>query len=98
MITVLPSETDSLMLDFEVYQGKNTFAYKKSGIVAAAVLRMVESVPAGSQLFFDQYFTSLNLMDVLLEKGLAATGTLMKNRLCLVVHVSIAMPGADGPQ
>ncbi|KAL6461600.1 hypothetical protein MHYP_G00297440 [Metynnis hypsauchen] len=72
---------DGLMLDFKVYRGKNAFNDKRLGTGAAAVLRTVESVPTGSQLFFDLYFTSVSFMDALLEKGFPATGTIMKNRV-----------------
>lgn len=67
-----------LMLDFQVYQGKDKFAGQRMGIGAAAVLRMVETVPTGSHLYFDRYFTSVNLMDALLVKGLPATGKITK--------------------
>uniref|UniRef100_A0A3B4A5J0 PiggyBac transposable element-derived protein domain-containing protein n=1 Tax=Periophthalmus magnuspinnatus TaxID=409849 RepID=A0A3B4A5J0_9GOBI len=56
-----------IILDFIVYQGKTTFN--------------VTSVPRGSHLFFDRYFTTVKLLDILAEKGLAGTGTIMKNRI-----------------
>lgn len=70
---------DGLMLDFEVYQGKDTFSGQIIGIGEAAFLHMVETVPTGSHLYFDHYFTSINLIDESLAKGLPATGKTTKN-------------------
>ena len=72
---------NGLMLDFEVYQGPKTFSNQNQGIGVASVLRMAESIPKGSHLFFDRYFTTINLMDALQERGFPATGTVMSNRV-----------------
>ncbi|KAJ8333908.1 hypothetical protein SKAU_G00412270 [Synaphobranchus kaupii] len=72
---------NGLMLDFEVFQGKNTFVAQRLGIAAASVLRMVETVPSGTHVFFDRWFTTMDVMVALQAKGLPATGTIMKNRV-----------------
>ncbi|XP_064475770.1 piggyBac transposable element-derived protein 3-like [Ornithodoros turicata] len=73
-----------LIMDFEIYQGKGTFpdgAQKSLGVRGSAVMRLVETVPPGTDLYFDRYFTSPSLLDELAAKGIAGTGTVMKNRI-----------------
>uniref|UniRef100_A0A3B5R2Y2 Si:ch211-255f4.7 n=1 Tax=Xiphophorus maculatus TaxID=8083 RepID=A0A3B5R2Y2_XIPMA len=69
-VFVLAAPT-GLVLDFVVYQGKTTFQVTGGN----------ESVPQGTHLFFDRFFTTINLLDTLMTKGLTETGTLMSNRI-----------------
>ena len=42
---------------------------------------MKETVPRGTHLFFDRFFTTINLLDTLMAKWLIGTGNLMNNRV-----------------
>ncbi|KAH7973889.1 hypothetical protein HPB49_006414 [Dermacentor silvarum] len=71
-----------LVLDFEIFQGKGSLAQKKQhGIGAAVVLKLAETLPCGSLLYFDRYFTGTHLLESLAEKNIRGTGTIMKSRL-----------------
>ncbi|KAJ0036328.1 hypothetical protein NQD34_005005 [Periophthalmus magnuspinnatus] len=73
---------NGLVLDFVLYQGNTTFRdMGGKGIEEQAVLHLAESVPQETHLFFDRFYTSVNLLDTLMRKGLTGTGTLWNNRV-----------------
>lgn len=73
-----------LVLDFEIYQGKTTpLPEENIGLGSAFVLRLVVTLPKGSTVFFDRYFTTYYtyILEKLLEIGIFGTGTIMRNRI-----------------
>ncbi|XP_037514183.1 piggyBac transposable element-derived protein 3 isoform X1 [Rhipicephalus sanguineus] len=77
------SSPSGMVLDFEIYRGKSALATNTSelGVGACAVLRLAKSMPRGSALYFDRFFTAVPLLRHLSSQGLRATGIIMKNRV-----------------
>lgn len=69
------------MIDFEIYQGgKTNLVERDLGLGPSVIMRLSETLPRQSSLFFDRYFTTIPLLICLLDKGMFGTGTLMTNR------------------
>lgn len=47
----------------------------------SVVLRLCETVDEKSHIFFDRYFTTIHLLDMLRSRNLGITGTVMANRV-----------------
>ncbi|XP_063596592.1 piggyBac transposable element-derived protein 3-like [Penaeus indicus] len=89
-IFVLAS-SDGQVLEFEFFQGKEDLllSVQRTGlhlpewdtlkIGEAAVLRFVKSVNRGTSFFFDRFFTTPKLLEILSSLGMGATGTMKKN-------------------
>lgn len=82
---------DGMILDLEFYQGKeeliasvertglNLPHVEKMTLGEAGVLRFVKSVPQGTSFYFDRFFTTPRLLEIMDSLGMGATGTLKKN-------------------
>ena len=69
----------------EPYCGSDTQLHHPSfGLGGNVVLTLAQvcDVPEGSKLFFDNWFTSLQLLDELKSDGIGATGTIRADRCC----------------
>jgi Transposase IS4 len=74
-----------LVMDFVVYQGANSFAPvpldSKLGVAGSVVAHLAQTLPVGSQIYCDRYFTSLSLAEYMLSKDIYITGTVQKCRV-----------------
>ena len=77
---------NGLVLDFELYQGKDRLNIGNNNpdeftMGECVVLRLSETVNEGTHLYFDRYFTSIRLLEILRERNMGGTGTIMSNRV-----------------
>lgn len=74
-----------MLYDFLLYQGKTTELdqtnMKKFGQGASVVLHLINRIhKPGHHLFYDNYFSSYNLLQMLKSKNILAAGTIRVNR------------------
>lgn len=80
-----------LILDFEIYQGKGTFLQQNItnlGVGPSAVIRLSETLLEGTHIFVDRYFTTMPLLEYMLQKNILVTGTIMKSRIPKAVNIT----------
>ncbi|XP_049845324.1 piggyBac transposable element-derived protein 2-like [Schistocerca gregaria] len=76
------TSASAIVLDFEIYWGATTPLGDMSlGLDPSAILRLTQSLPQGSFVYFDRYFTTDSLLAKLKEKGIEAAGIIMVNRI-----------------
>ncbi|KAK9737424.1 Transposase IS4 [Popillia japonica] len=75
---------DGIVLDMLLYQRKTIFPDLIDAgytLGEAAIICLYDTLVAGHFLYFNRYFTTVKLADVLLEKGYHRTGTMARNRI-----------------
>ncbi|XP_069701493.1 piggyBac transposable element-derived protein 3-like [Periplaneta americana] len=82
------ASASGLPLDFVMYQGKGTGFHsvvaptpENFDIGGKAVLKLCDTLPAGSSIFINRYFTSVPLLDLLYLSSILASGTIMSSRI-----------------
>ncbi|XP_064479057.1 piggyBac transposable element-derived protein 3-like [Ornithodoros turicata] len=68
------------LCQFQIYEGKDSVRPSDVGLGEHVVLQLSEGVKEGTQLYFDNFFTTTSLLEKLSEKGVYAAGTLRTNR------------------
>lgn len=73
---------NGLILDFKMYQGKtenfHNIQKQTLGVAIEQFYVLVRCLP-GTNIYFDRYFTSVNLLETLKEKEISGTGATMQN-------------------
>lgn len=88
------TSTNGLPLDFILYEGKGRDivsskvpAPEKLDVGGKVVLALSDSLPDKTIIYMDRYFTSLNLIDALLQhRSILACGTIMASRIPAAVR------------
>ena len=78
IVWAMADATNSYMYDFSVYTGAT--AGRETALGEKVVLTLSDSIMGRHHQFFDNYFTSVNILSTLLEKGTYACGTIRTNR------------------
>ena len=77
-VWAMSDATNGYMCDFDVYTGATDG--REVALGGKVVLSSDSIMGRHHQLFFDNYFTSVNLLSTLLSKGTYACGTIRTNR------------------
>ncbi|KAH9630899.1 hypothetical protein HF086_014640 [Spodoptera exigua] len=74
--------SEGLMLDFDIYRGaRTTFGDTNLGLGPSVILHLSKSIPPGSCVYHDRYFTTVPLIEEMNKLNLHSTGTIMLNRI-----------------
>ncbi|XP_045459924.1 piggyBac transposable element-derived protein 2-like [Melitaea cinxia] len=80
-----------IVLDMLPYQGDTTcpqLIREGYTLGEASILSLCETLMKGHHIYFDRYFTTVKLADILLQKGFYATGTIQRNKIPKNCHLS----------
>lgn len=75
---------NGLVCDMVVYQGDTTFSELRAQgftLGESVILKLCDTLASGHHIYFDRYFTTVKLAEILLEKGFHCTGTIQRNRI-----------------
>lgn len=73
--------SEGLILDFAIYKDAKFFEETNLGLGPAIILHLAKSIPSGSCVYFDRYFTTVPLIEEMEKLNLHATGTIMQNQI-----------------
>jgi hypothetical protein len=81
--------SDGYCFKFNTYQGAEPKHVKKDPLGTRVVMDLIQDCcPEEHRLYFDNFFTSVNLLLELKKKGIRATGTVRDNRLHQVKNLT----------